>query len=240
MFCNKCGNQLEANSKFCPKCGASRNVVEEVGNLVVEQPPIQQKVSTPKKGMEGNVLKNARPKIFALITTIGMLIVIGGIIVFQYIMYKDFEIKNGTLVAYKGLVSAESIVIPNKVTVIGDHAFNSYGREGFGLKEVVIPDSVTRIGKGAFYNAKLSQIIIPDSVTYIGDSAFRDNQLSEVVIPDSVTHIGDYAFSSNQLSEVVIPDSVTEIGKFAFRGNQLSEVVIGSSVTSIGDYAFDE
>lgn len=92
MFCNKCGNQLEANSKFCPKCGASRNVVEEVGNLVVEQPPIQQKVSTPKKGMEGNVLKNARPKIFALITTIGMLIVIGGIIVFQYIMYKDFGV----------------------------------------------------------------------------------------------------------------------------------------------------
>ena len=84
-----------------------------------------------------------------------------------------------------------SIIIPNYVTSIGNHAFYDCKT----LKSIVIPNSVISIGSGAFNNCRaLSSIVIPDSVTSIGNAAFaRCESLESIVIPDS-TSIGFGAF----------------------------------------------
>ena len=62
---------------------------------------------------------------------------------------------------------ADSIV-PDYVTMIGDHAFNHV----LGLASVYLPATVTSIGGYAFFGADLTSITIPEAVTNIKISAF--------------------------------------------------------------------
>ena len=75
------------------------------------------------------------------------------------------------------------ITIPDSVTKIGNHSFQTTG-----LTELTIPESVTSIKNYAFWGAKnLTSINIPESVKYIGSTAFRDTpKLSEIIIPDTI------------------------------------------------------
>ena len=128
-----------------------------------------------------------------------------------------------------------SVVIPDSVTSIGNHAFRSNQ-----LTSVEIPNSVTTIGEGAFALNQLTSVTIPNSVTTIGNAAFGGNQLTSVTIPDSVTTIGDEAFLGNQLTSVTLPNSVTTIGGGAFADNQLTSVTIGSGIQYIDQAAFSK
>lgn len=86
---------------------------------------------------------------------------------------------------------------------------------------VVIPEGVTEIGEEAFGHCKaLTTITIPDSVTSIGNSAFGNcYNLTSITIPNSVTSIGNSAFwCCRSLTSVDIPDSVTSIDNSAFSG----------------------
>ena len=154
---------------------------------------------------------------------------------------ESFHAYDGTLVenykiyecAFFGHAYLQSIVIPDFVTSIGDHAFEGCT----GLISVTIPDSVTSIGYEAF-----SRCMELTSVYYTGDIAgwcgisfdnsyanplecadelyIGDQLIAEIlVIPDSVTEIKDYAFSGcTGLTSITIPDSVTSIGYSAFSG----------------------
>ena len=65
----------------------------------------------------------------------------------------------------------DSIVIPNTVSEIRQHAFSGCS----GLTSIVIPDSITEIGDYAFSEyTGLTSIVIPDSVTSIGGNAFEE------------------------------------------------------------------
>ena len=172
---------------------------------------------------------------------------------------EDFEIDgNGVLVKYKG--AGGDVVIPDRVTAIGNNAF----RFCDSLTSVTIPDGVTTIGRCAFEFCKeLRSVTIPDSVTSIGDfgfascysmtsvkisnsltsinyRAFYNCALKSVTIPDSVKGIGDWAFAyCNRLKNVIIPDNVTSIGVEAFYGcTGMKDVYIPASVKSIGKGAF--
>ena len=140
--------------------------------------------------------------------------------------------------AFNSCSSLTSITIPNSVTSIGDEAF----RYCTSLTSITIPDRVTSIRYTAFGNCtSLTSVTIPDSVTEIEDQAFYGcTSLTSVTIGDSVTEIGGSAFSGcTSLTSVTIPDSVTKIGHEAFSGcTSLASVTIGNSVTSIGDGAF--
>ena len=156
----------------------------------------------------------------------------------------------------------EQIIIPEKVTHIGDEAFGGsvYLSEG-----VVLPEGLISIGKMAFRGTGLTGIVIPETVTYIGEAAFINNNFTEdefvynrtskgsidytslnsyvgdsktVSIQNGIITIGDHAFYSSSIESVNIPDGVEEIGISAFGANKLKSVTIPSSVNSIGDMAF--
>ena len=130
---------------------------------------------------------------------------------------KNITVTGGEILygAFGNCENLTSVVIPDSVTSIGDHAFNRCSN----LTNVVIGDSVTSIGVQAFYGcSSLTSIVIPDSVTSIGYWAFSYcSNLTSVVIGNSVTSIGDSAFyNCSNLTNVVIGDSVTSIGYRAF------------------------
>ena len=93
---------------------------------------------------------------------------------------QDFSIEDGVLVKYKG--TAEHVMIPDTVTVIGKEAFD--GCET--IKIVVIPDSVIEIKPRAFYGCmNMTEIQIPDSVKKIGEGRFMFcHSIEEISLPN--------------------------------------------------------
>ena len=136
------------------------------------------------------------------------------------------------------ILGCQNTIIPNSVTSIGEHAFESRS----GLTSVTIPNSVTSIGRSAFQNCTgLTSITIPNSVTSIDFSAFSGcTGLTNVTIPNSVTRIENGTFRScNSLASVTIPNSVTSIGQSSFQDcSGMTSITIGSSVASIDNAAF--
>lgn len=85
---------------------------------------------------------------------------------------KTITIKEGTkaIAGYTPGSGVEKLILPNSVTTIGAHAFDSNST----LKEINIPESVTSIGYGAFLNTnsleKINAYVDPANVA-IGDDA---------------------------------------------------------------------
>jgi PKD repeat protein len=130
-----------------------------------------------------------------------------------------------------------SVTIPDSVTSIGMHAFDSC----YTLTSVTIPNSVTNIGNWAFSDCSLTSVTIPNSVTSIGEGAFNGCPLASVTIPNSITSIGVEVFWGCQLTNVIIPNSVTSIGSSAFEScSKLTTIVFPNSITSIGNSAFQD
>ena len=133
----------------------------------------------------------------------------------------------------------ESVVLPNSLIEIGDHAFNGCS----SLQTINIPNSVISIGDWAFYGcSSIKTINIPNSVESIGYGAFYGcSNLQTIDIPDSVKSIGNGAFYfCTNLQTVNIPNSVESIGDLAFYCcSSLKEIGIPDSVKSIGDLAFE-
>ena len=154
----------------------------------------------------------------------------------------------------------DTIILPEKVTRIGKHAFDACGN----LKHIVIPDAVNYIGECAFRGcAKLEKIDLPTSVTSLGKGTFSAcsklqrldlpsamteipeqllancYQLDSVYIPEGVTMIQAYAFyNCHVLHTVHIPDAVTKIDRSAFADCPLDSVALPSSLNVLGDDAF--
>lgn len=86
-----------------------------------------------------------------------------------------------------------SITIPDGVTEIKDHTFESCT----SLKNVTLPEHLTTIGAGAFtYCYALQSIKLPEGLTTIGHGAFTLAGLTEVTLPKSLKEVGVSAFAS--------------------------------------------
>lgn len=132
----------------------------------------------------------------------------------------------------------EGVIIPQGVTIIGNHAFSGWSSNNHPL---IIPNSVTSIGQAAFsgWSSNNQPLVIPDSVTNISASAFQSwtSNTHPLVIPDSVTSIQNYAFfywTNVPYIEMksVIPPTLAHIAAF---GNQ-NDAPIYVPDGSVNDY----
>ena len=144
------------------------------------------------------------------------------------------EIQDGTF----SNTPINSIVLPNTIEAIGDHAFYRCK----SLEEITIPDSVKTIGKSTFNGcSNLKGIDLPQSLAYIGESAFElCESITELVIPPNLTEIGVCAFGGLGIDSIHIPSNVKKIGMMAFSScENVTEITIENGVESIGDRAFE-
>ena len=156
--------------------------------------------------------------------------------------------------------TVEHVVIPDRVTYIGNGAFKStelktlifnarkcvtcgsISEPAFPstLTSLIIGDNIIRIPDYAFNQCQnITSVIIPNTATSIGEAAFAEcKNLSMVLFGSNVTNIGREAFINCPLSSVILPNTVTEIGERAFYGCSLETIAIGSGVKAIGNSAF--
>lgn len=156
-----------------------------------------------------------------------------------YILYVDGEEKS--LINYIG--DETDLVLPSDLTEINQYAFYEFSK----LTSVVIPDGVETIGEHAFSGCNRLKYNEYDNANYLGNennpyvvlidaknetskihnqtkviasSAFtRCSNLTSVIIPNNVKMIGKAAFSyCNGLTNIVIPNSVKKIEAYAFYG----------------------
>lgn len=133
------------------------------------------------------------------------------------------------------------LIIPERITSIGDYAFSGCDN----LKSIKVHDGITYIGEFAFSSCKvLPSFQIPRGITTISKGTFKNCESFEsVIIPDHITSIGDTAyFDCKELKTIIIGKNVQKIGKFAFAKNTRAttfEVVPYTYIVSYIDDPFE-
>ena len=125
------------------------------------------------------------------------------------------------LCEYSGLTS---ILIPDTVTEIEDHAFWHCDR----LTSVVVPDTVTRMDDAIFCGChSMVELTLPKELKTIHYNMMCGcRALTSITIPESVERIKDQAFDNcSSLKAVTIPAACASIGGYAFAGCDALEIL---------------
>lgn len=84
---------------------------------------------------------------------------------------------------------------------------------------LIVPDGVEIIGEHAIQNARnLKKIVLPESIKIIKNSAFDDcKSLEEINLPNNITEIGDWSFHGcDKLKNIKLPSELNELGTYPF------------------------
>ena len=146
---------------------------------------------------------------------------------------------------YKGTsdkISLNTILLPNSITSIGDHAFDWCNRLSCAL---IFPTSLANIGNYAFENCSglSGNLVIPASVNTVGDYAFAgcSGFTGALNILGSISTIGKYTFNTCiNFTSLSLPTSVNTINDYAFANctGLTGNLNIPNSVTTINEGAF--
>lgn len=160
--------------------------------------------------------------------------------------------EKNSILYYVPLNLSGELIIPNKITQIGIHAFSFCAN----LSKVIIPNSIKIIEKFAFSECSgLKEIAFSSGITNIEEYAFVNcDNLQKVNISniENWCRIGFYNKSSNplyyanhlylnekEINNLDIPPTITSIKRYCFINcSSLTKVTIPNSVTSIDDNAF--
>ncbi|MBQ3774030.1 MAG: leucine-rich repeat protein, partial [Pseudobutyrivibrio sp.] len=127
--------------------------------------------------------------------------------------------------AFNKCTSLESIVLPQKVSVIGQLAFANCT----SLSDIVIPASVKTLGYAAFYKSGLESVQfsgnnIEFSSNWSGSETFSECvNLKEISLPSNVSYIpGQFLYNCRSLKKVVLGPKIKTIGSDAFAKDDLA------------------
>ena len=154
--------------------------------------------------------------------------------------YPVTEIGDGTssIVNNENLLANCVLIMPNTVTQINAHAFESCTN----ISDATLSDSLTIIGTSAFKGCtNLTLTDLPDSVTLIGGQAFYQcRSLALTSLPDGITSIAGSAFQyCSSLALTSLPSGLTGITTSAFSNcTSLALTSLPSGLRGIGDMAF--
>ncbi len=137
-----------------------------------------------------------------------------------------------------------SIILPSKLTKIGDNAFSQcYNLTG----SLIIPEGVTYIGGAAFSNctALRGTLGLPSTLQYIDGSAFSScGFTSELQLSEDIEYIGPMAFydCKNLYGNLHLPSKLEKLEPSTFRGckNLTGDLTIPEKITEIGEDCFTE
>ena len=134
--------------------------------------------------------------------------------------------------------SIKEIIMPEKVDIIGDFAFESSA----GIKKVDLSKGLVKLGNGVFRYSCITDIKLPDGLKTIPPEAFYNSYLKHISLPSSLTSIGEDAFyACDSLEEIIIPDGTQIIEGYAFSGCEfLKKVSLPSSLRVIEQGAFSD
>ncbi len=137
----------------------------------------------------------------------------------------------GTKAVFKGCENLKTVVLPNRLSVIGCNTFENCTK----LESVTFGNNVTTIEDYAFFHCKsLKNIKLPDTLQTIGSDAFNgafSDEEKSLTIPDDVRSIKSDAFANNEnLETVIFKNAENDPSKAAV-------LELGSSV--IGAFGYD-
>ena len=146
--------------------------------------------------------------------------------------------------AFAGLSDVETIVIPEGITAVGNHAFNSLNKLSIikcvdETKELSFSDifkNAAIIGDNAFNSCsqlEIGELLFGDNLTSIGYNAFSgDSAITAINIPASVEFIGSSAFSyCSSMTKAEIHANITGCSGTFFGSTSIEELILPSFIT---------
>lgn len=161
---------------------------------------------------------------------------------------ENFVIPDG---AFNEKATLANIVLPDKLTAIGDMAFRNCTSLCCAIN---IPEGVKYIGASAFLwcNALTGTLSLPSTLEYIGGGGAVDihgafcecHFVCELKLPSGLKYIGHNAFAGNSgyYGSIILPENLEFIGDNAFSGakNITGGLEIPQGLTVIRQGAFND
>ena len=141
-----------------------------------------------------------------------------------------FEIQGNTLKSYYGY--AETVNVPDNVTVIGDHAFDGHSE----LITLTFSRQVSEFGNYAFAGCtNLTSVQMTNYLTKIGEHAF-DGTAAKLNWGRalSLKAFGGFSFYGYLGTSIEIPSTIETLGISCFANSRLEHLVIPNTVQSYG------
>lgn len=140
--------------------------------------------------------------------------------------------------AFYGCDGLVSVLLPDKVKRIGNHAF----AECTALKMLDLGEALVHIGKAAFYGCvSLDAVRLPYGVQSIDDQAFyRCESMTGIELPEHLTSLGNSVFAyCKSLVYARVYSRLDTLPTWTFYGcESLSEVMLADTVSSVESYSF--
>lgn len=135
--------------------------------------------------------------------------------------------------------SLQTIILPNGLISIGDHAFQSC----LGMKVLLLPPALTKISSFAFLGcSNITDVIFPSTLKHLALGAFANCiGIKKLYFPDSIITIDLNAFyNCVGLTELTLPIGLSSLGSSAFENCSgiTGNVNIPEGLTRIEDNTF--
>lgn len=131
----------------------------------------------------------------------------------------EFVILGKVLYLNNGDRSADSITIPDGLTMLGDCTYSRMKN----LKEITVPEGIKYIGLSAFSGCeKLERVSLPKSLVRLENSAFsHDYSLESIALPENLEHIGAHCFERcEKLDNIEFNSKLWSFGSHPFENSK--------------------